>query len=92
MFPAISVCIFELLIHLSLVKKVVDLSGSFFFGGVYELFAFWIKSSPLMSKFRPDSVVMGSSLAQSLGTAHACPEAGCSYWSMSSSVAQPANQ
>lgn len=33
MFPAISVCIFELLIHLSLVKKVVDLSGSFFLGG-----------------------------------------------------------
>lgn len=34
MFPAISVCIFELLIHLSLVKKVVDISSSFLGGGI----------------------------------------------------------
>ena len=72
MSPAISVCIFELLIHLSLVRKVVVLKGSFIC--MYELFVFWIKSRPLMSKFRPDSVAVGSSPSQSLGRAHACPE------------------
>lgn len=74
MSPAISVCIFELLIHLSLVRKVVVLKGSFIC--VYELFVFWVKSRPLMSKFRPDSVVMGSSPSQCShhSRSHACSE------------------
>lgn len=68
----LSLYIFEVLINLSLIKKVIIVSCSFIC--VYALFVFSFESRLPMSKFRPDSVVVVSSPSQPMVTAHTCVE------------------
>lgn len=87
MSPATSVYVFEFLMHLSLVIKVVDPNS---FVCVYELFVFWIKSRPVMLKFRPDSVIVGVPHHSPWAWPMDVQKAGCPCWSTLYMVAQPA--
>ena len=87
MSPAISVYVLELLMHLSLVIKVVDTNS---FVCVYDLFVFWIKSRLLRLKFRPDSVIVGAPHHSPWAWPMGVQKAGCPCWSTLSLVAQPA--
>ena len=86
MSPAISVYVFELLTHLSLVIKVVDPNS---FVCVYEPFVFCIKCRPLMLKVRPASVIVGVPHHSPWAWPVGIRKAVCSCWSTLSLVARP---